>query len=129
MLCQCVQVCLRNLHIGIQAKLELARQTEESKLHQERLQQLEVQYTEQFKRQDRALKDIAAAMHQEEQAKLAAEKGLQSAKERADTFEDDIKALTRKLEDAHNRCREAEIDRDEFQVRSSSQPPRLKLST
>ena len=100
----------------MQAKLQLAKQTEESRLHQERVQQLEAQYAEQFKQQDRALKDIAAAMHQEEQAKLAAEKRLQSAKEQTVSLEDEVRALTRKFEDAHGRCKEAEFDRDEFQV-------------
>lgn len=100
----------------MQAKLQLTKQTEESRLHQERVQQLEAQYAEQFKQQDRALKVIAAAMHQEEQAKLAAEKRLQSAREQTVSLEDEVRALTRKFEDAHERCREAEFDRDEFQV-------------
>lgn len=102
--------------VAMQANIQLSKQTEESRLHQERVQHLEAHYTEQFKRQERALKDIAAAMHQEEQAKLAAEKRLQTAKEHTVCLEDEVRVLTRKLEDAHRRCTEAEYDRDEFQV-------------
>lgn len=102
--------------IDMQAKIQLAKQTEESRLHQERVQQLEAQYAEQFKRQEHALKDIADAMHQEEQAKLAAEKRLQTAKEQAVSLEDEVRALTRRIQDTDGRCKEAEFDRDEFQV-------------
>jgi chromosome segregation ATPase len=102
--------------MNMQAQLQLAKQTEESRLHQEHVRQLETRYTEQFKRQDRALKDIAAAMYQEEQAKIAAEKRLQTAKEQTARLEDEARSLTRKVEDANNRCQEAEIDRDEYQV-------------
>jgi hypothetical protein len=101
----------------MQVQLQLAKQTEESRLHQDHVQQLEAQYSEQFKKQDRALKDIAAAMHQEEQAKISAEKRLRTAKEQCVSLEDEVRALARKLDDAHSRCQEAAIDRDEYQVR------------
>lgn len=96
----------------MQAKFQLSKQTQEGQLHQTRVQQLETELVQ----QDRALKDVAAAMAKEEQAKVTAQTQLRAAKERAGSLADEVNALRGKFTDAQERCRDLKIERDDLQV-------------
>jgi chromosome segregation ATPase len=102
---------------GMQTKFKLSKVTQEAQVHQSRVQQLETEYGERFAQQERALKDVAAAMAREEQAKVTAQSQVRAAKERSTNLTGEANALRSKLSDAQEWCRDLKLERDDLQVR------------
>jgi hypothetical protein len=93
----------------------VAQQEEMSRLTAESVR-VRTEHERELESRDRIMQDCLAAMQGEETAKCAAQSQLKVSKEQAHRLEQDLARHLSQLDDVKERCKDLEMERDEFQV-------------
>jgi chromosome segregation ATPase len=100
----------------VQVRSQLVAQKEEmSRLSADSIR-VQAEHQRELENRERIMQDCLAAMQGEESAKLSALSQLKACKDQVHRLEQELARHSAQLDDAKERCKDLEMERDEFQV-------------
>jgi chromosome segregation ATPase len=112
----------------LQVQAQLLQEREDMARFAADVEAAESEHQQELDSKDALMQECLAAMQAEEQAKGAAQEALRAAKEWCTRLEQDGAVAAAALDDARERCKDLEAERDEAQVRSVARPADLSTS-